>query len=69
MKTPTLNTKSNNKSILFLLSLLSLHTSSFSQSKLPSLMSTFNIEWVFAVICVSGLGLFLIVAYMKQKNH
>ena len=69
MKTPILKTKSNNKSAFFLVILLAFFAVSFSQSKLVLLVSILNIEWTFAVICVTSLFTFLIVSFMKQKNH
>ena len=67
MKTPILNIK--NKGILFLIVCLIISNSSFSQNKLVSLVSSVNFTSAVPVACVLGLAIFLLTAFMKQKNH
>ncbi len=67
MKTPILNTK--NKGILFLVMLLTITSSGFSQNKLVSLVASVNFNFAIPVVCVIGLGVFLFTAFLKQKNH
>jgi hypothetical protein len=67
MKTPFLNIK--NKGILFLVMLLTVTSSGFSQNKLVSLVTSVNFNFAIPVVCVIGLGVFLFTAFLKQKNH
>lgn len=67
MKTPILNIK--NKGILFLVMLLTVTSSGFSQNKLVSLVASVNFNFAIPVVCVIGLGVFLFTAFLKQKNH
>ena len=67
MKTPILNIK--NKGILFLVMLLIVTSSGFSQNKLVSLVASVNFNFAIPVVCVIGLGVFLFTAFLKQKNH
>ncbi len=67
MKTPILNTK--NKGILFLVTFLITSINGFSQNKIIALASSLNINFVIPVVCVICLGVFLFIAFLKQKNH
>ena len=67
MKTPILNIK--NKGILFLIVSLVISHSSFSQNKIVSLVSSVNPSFAIPVICVFSLAVFLVTAFVKQKNH
>lgn len=67
MKTQISNIK--NKGILFLIVSLIISNSSFSQNKLVSLVSSVNFTSAVPIACVLGLGIFLLTAFMKQKNH
>ena len=67
MKTQILNIK--NKGILFLIVSLIISNSSFSQNKLVSLVSSVNYTSAVPVACVLGLAIFLLTAFVRQKNH
>ncbi len=67
MKTSILNIK--NKGILFLIVLLTLSTSAFSQNKIVAMISSINYNFALPVACVFGLAVFLFSAFLKQKNH
>ncbi|MES2763083.1 MAG: hypothetical protein V4677_12800 [Bacteroidota bacterium] len=67
MKTQLLNIK--NKGILFLIVSLIISNSSYSQNKLAGLVSSINVGFAIPIVCVLGLALFLVTAFVKQKNH
>jgi hypothetical protein len=58
----------NSKGIIFSLLFILSSSSVFSQNKLSAFVSSFNFEWAVPIVCVLGLGLFLIKAFISQKN-
>ena len=69
MKTSNFNSKNNKTTIMMCLILLMVHSSVFSQNKLVALVSSINFSFAIPVVCVLGLALFLLTAFLKQKNH
>ena len=69
MKTSNSTPKNNKTSILVCLILLAISSPVFSQNKLVSLVSSVNFTSAVPVACVLGLAIFLLTAFMKQKNH
>ncbi len=69
MKTSNFNSKNNKTRILVCLILLAFQAPVFSQNKLVSIVSSINVGFAIPIVCVAGLALFLITAFMKQKNH
>lgn len=69
MKTSNSNRKNNKTSILVCLILLVISSPVFSQNKLVSLVSAVNPIFAIPVVCVFGLAVFLVTAFIKQKNH
>lgn len=67
MKTSILNIK--NKGILFLIISLVISYSSYSQNKLVAIASSLNPSFAIPAVCVIGLAMFLVTAFIKQKNH
>lgn len=67
MKTSILNIK--NKGILFLIVSLVISNSVFSQNKLMYLSTLLNYNFLVPTLCVLGLAVFLLTAFIKQKNH
>jgi hypothetical protein len=49
--------------------LLAIHSSVFSQNKLVVLATSEKFYFVLPVACVLGLAIFLMMAFLKQKNH
>jgi hypothetical protein len=69
MKTSNSNPQNNKVKILVCFIFLAIHSSVFSQNKLAGLMSLVQAGSAIPIICVLGLALFLLTAFMKQKNH
>jgi hypothetical protein len=69
MKTSTSTPQNNKVKVLVCFILLAIHSSVFAQNKLAGLMSMAQAGWAIPVICVIGLALFLLTAFMKQRNH
>lgn len=67
MKTSNSLLKSNK--IRIMLILLAIHSSAFSQNKLVVLATSEKFYFVLPVACVLGLAIFLMMAFLKQKNH
>ncbi len=69
MKASNLNPKNNKTNILVCIVLLTVHASAFSQNKLLLNPIFIDFQVSLPIICVLGLAVFLITAFMKQKNH
>lgn len=69
MKTSNSLLKNNKTGIIMCLVLLAIHSSAFSQNKLAVLATSEKFYFVLPVACVLGLGVFLMMAFLKQKNH
>ena len=69
MKTSNLIRKNNKTTILVCLILLAISSPVFSQNKIVSLVSSVNPSFAIPVICVFSLAVFLVTAFVKQKNH
>jgi hypothetical protein len=69
MKTSNSNLKNNKINILVCLILLAISSPVFSQNKLVSLVSSVNPSFAIPIICLCALTVFLVTAFMKQKNH
>ncbi|MCD6020199.1 MAG: hypothetical protein K0S53_3320 [Bacteroidetes bacterium] len=61
--------KNNKTSIILCMILLAIHSSAFSQNKLVVLATSEKFYFVLPVACVLGLAIFLMMAFLKQKNH
>ena len=69
MKTSNSTPKNNKTNILVCLILLVISSPVFSQNKLVSIVSSVNVGFAIPIVCVLGLGLFLLTAFVRQKNH
>lgn len=68
MKSPVLKSE-NNKGITICLLLLVDSSSAFSQNKIAALVSSVRFEYALPIVCVLGVALFMLNAFMKQKDH
>ncbi len=59
----------NKKNMVVCFILLIIHSSGYSQNKLASMVTSVNFNFAVPVICVVGLAVFLLTAFIKQKNH
>ncbi len=59
----------SSKGIIFCLLFILSSSSVFSQNKLTTFISSINYEFTLPVVCVIALGLFLIKAFISQKEH
>lgn len=69
MKTSNSLSKNNKTGIIVCIILLAIHSSVFSQNKLVVLATSEKFYFVLPVACVLGLAIFLMMAFLKQKNH
>ena len=69
MKTSNSTPKTNKVSMLVCVIFLAIHSSAFSQNNLVTLASAINFHFAIPALCVIGLFVFLLSAFMKQKNH
>jgi hypothetical protein len=67
MKTSNSRFTANSMSILLML--LTIHSSGISQNKIAVMASSEKFYFVIPVACVLGLAVFLMMAFLKQKNH
>ena len=68
MKDPISNPKSN-KGIIICLLLVVVSSSTFSQNKLANLVLSLDYQSTVPIICVLALAVFMITAFIKQKDH
>ncbi|MBI3518173.1 MAG: hypothetical protein HY062_02290 [Bacteroidetes bacterium] len=69
MKTSDFNSKNYKTTTMMCLVLFTVHSSAFSQNKLVALASSVNFSFAIPIVCVLGLAVFLLTAFLKQKNH
>ena len=69
MKTSNFFSKNNKISSLVCLILLAIHSPLSSQNKIMALSTAENFYFVLPLVCVLGLAVFLMTAFLKQKNH
>lgn len=69
MKTSNFLLKKNKTSIILCLILLAVHSSAFSQNNFAVLATSENFYFILPIVCVLGLAIFLMMAFLKQKNH
>ncbi len=69
MKTLNSFPKNNKISSLVCLILLVVHSPLSSQTKIVVLATAENLYFVLPVVCVLVLAVFLMTAFLKQKNH
>ncbi len=61
--------KNNKVSILVCFILLAVHSPAFSQNKIGSLIASVNYNFALPIMCVLALAVFLLTAFIRQKNH
>jgi len=69
MKTSNFFSKNNKMSYLVCLILLAVQSPLRSQNRFMALATSENLYFVVPVVCVLGLAVFLMTAFLKQKNH
>lgn len=69
MKTLNFSSKNSKANILVCLILLAVHSALSSQNKIVALATSENLYFVLPLVCVLGLAVFLMTAFLKQKNH
>lgn len=69
METSNQNLKNNKIIILLCIILLSIHSSGFSQNKIGSLIASVNYTFAVPIIGVLFLAVFLLTAFIKERNH
>ncbi|MES2567539.1 MAG: hypothetical protein V4565_11770 [Bacteroidota bacterium] len=69
MKTSNSPFKNNSASFLICVVMLVIYNSASAQNKLASIVTSENFCFLLPVVCVLGLAIFLMTAFLKQKNH
>lgn len=69
MKTLNFKSKQNNTRLLVCSLLLAISSQAISQNKLAVLVASLNYHFVIPLAFVTGLAIFLLTLFIKQKNH
>ncbi len=69
MKTMNFKSKQNKSRLLVCSLLLAISSQAISQNKLAVLVASLNYQFVIPVAFVTGLAIFLLTLFVKQKNH
>jgi len=69
MKTSNFFSKNNKISISVCLILLAIHFPLSSQNRIMAFVTSENLYFIVPVVFVLGLGVFLMTAFLKQKNN